>query len=492
MYAPFADLNHGAKKGSSRVMKEYLANTGILFLVDGGQQDAHELLFGTIWAAIADEEVNEATKTHSAVFRGLTWISSKSSNNLLMGDMDIHSVCPYWNIRKRMVVRGAATRSHRRRSSPLKNLASRKENGQIVASTDTNDSTTLSQSTNGSELKTTVNHVPKDPFTGIISRRTTCVRCGHGDPWKSEDFTCLSLVLPSVFPLQRQILGNAVAPQNSVTLEQLLRNYFGHEAVQDWRCENCGDHGCRRRSRLSRLPEVLCIHLQRNSCGIRNKTPVKFKEHLRMDTLRGAPLWDLQSIHTGNPSGSSEHSFFDEDDSSDRENDYVLMSIVRHVGGASGGHYIAYRRQPFYGTQHTGRNDDAALRHDGLHEKANTWLACNDRSVSSFDSVDLFEGDIQESVYLLFYMRVHRNTVRQVYRGEHSSVGESSIFCPRLNDKLGLPGYPRWPVLEGDCDMANCRKYYFPFDSDAFKPKLKKKKSSAEKLQSEFIKNETD
>eukprot|EP01138_Halocafeteria_seosinensis_P013143 gb/GECG01013423.1/.p1 GENE.gb/GECG01013423.1/~~gb/GECG01013423.1/.p1 ORF type:complete len:626 (+),score=69.82 gb/GECG01013423.1/:1-1878(+) len=460
------DLNNGSKAGAFRVMKDYLIDTGILSLVDGGQQDAHELLFGTIWAAITDVEVSQATKAHSSIFRGLSWMSNGHAYESIPSNMEIHSLFPTWNMKKRTIIRGSVSRKHRgQRHRGSSESSEPRYHEQIESSKissyehTTNMSTTLSQSTVNSRTRPTVSNAPRDPFTGIISRRTTCLQCGFGDPWKSEEFTCLSVVLPSFSPWQMPVPRGGTQSSMSVTLEQLMRNYFGYEGVADWKCEKCAQHGCERRTRLSRLPEVLCIHLQRNSCGIRNSTPVKFKQHLKMNTLRGAPLMDLKSVkqqRTASVNGCTTEMGAGSDEESV---DYVLMSAVRHVGGAAGGHYIAHRRQPFYcsGSQEISAEE--------VEAKANSWQTCNDRTVSSFAVDGFVDEGIQQSVYLLFYMRINRSTVQQVHESSGLSIGEMSVFCPRLNEQLGLPGYPRWPLHNEECDAANCRKYYFPLDT---------------------------
>merc|ERR1712193_53095 len=51
----------------------------------------------------------------------------------------------------------------------------------------------------------------------------------------------------------------------SITLETLLAEYVKPEIVKEWKCKECGHRGGVRSANFTRLPNVLVIHIERQS-----------------------------------------------------------------------------------------------------------------------------------------------------------------------------------------------------------------------------------
>ena len=82
-----------------------------------------------------------------------------------------------------------------------------------------------------------------------------------------ESFYSLSLSLPE----QQQQQG---MQRNGVTLIECINNYFKSEHITGMKCENCtknneippASKGFTKKQAIAKLPDCLCIQIQRNSC----------------------------------------------------------------------------------------------------------------------------------------------------------------------------------------------------------------------------------
>lgn len=195
-----------------------------------------------------------------------------------------------------------------------------------------------------------------NPFTGWLLRSvvpTGCLpSCTAVRVASPEPFQCLSVALP-------QIPG-------ALTLSGCLAAYFRSDRVQGWKCE-CGGLGCIRRVRLARPPPVLAVHLQRAPLlgGAPDARHVSFPEVLDMQ-----PAWL--------PRGA-------------RRRQYVLCSVVQHVGASGAGHYFAFRRRP---QQPTDLGNSAGQSCAG-------WLLMNDAVVREATEQQVLAC----TAYMLFYIR---------------------------------------------------------------------------------------
>lgn len=104
---------------------------------------------------------------------------------------------------------------------------------------------------------------PSNPFHGYLASQLQCLNCGYKYPMRLESFYSLSLTLP-------QRARNDLRSQ--FTLDDCLKNYFRIEYISELKCEKCkNEHigsfskGCIKKSAIAKLPDSLCLQIQRNS-----------------------------------------------------------------------------------------------------------------------------------------------------------------------------------------------------------------------------------
>jgi len=111
---------------------------------------------------------------------------------------------------------------------------------------------------------------------------------------------------------------------------------------------------------ITRLPKVLCLHIQRNSwdargCLTKDQTRVTFGMELNIAKNSGLEEGEIQA-------------------------QYNLSSVVEHVGSAMGGHYLSYKRKGPSSSQ---------------------WLRCSDTDVREVD----VGAVLGAQAFLLFYKK---------------------------------------------------------------------------------------
>jgi hypothetical protein len=210
-------------------------------------------------------------------------------------------------------------------------------------------------------------------------------------PWQTDSFLNLSLSIPRL--------------SSSATLQSCLRTYFMPEAIHEYRCSGCAHHlprflsclwvrmrramrRCKETTttlksvRLTRLPSLLCLHLQRRVFGPYGVTKDSRRVLcvLTVVDFLGGELggWDgggcpvchrfgrhldvsdfcKLGIHKPgdtSKSGSGEFTLSTAEDlvSNSRKSlqllahtTYHLTAVIRHIGGPDSGHYVVYRRVP--------------------------------------------------------------------------------------------------------------------------------------------------
>ncbi|KAG0938159.1 hypothetical protein G6F32_009539 [Rhizopus arrhizus] len=165
-------------------------------------------------------------------------------------------------------------------------------------------------------------------FQGQYRSRLTCSSCKHTSTTYTP-FMSLSLPIPAKSRLKI----------SNVTLYQCL-DYFVKEEVLEkddaWMCPKCGKkRKATKQLMISRLPDVLLIHLKRFSADglFKNKLDVMVKY-----PIKGLDLYNYVSrFIPPRPSSSSTSSAQDRTLST-----YDLYAVSNHYGSLSGGHYTAY------------------------------------------------------------------------------------------------------------------------------------------------------
>ncbi|XP_066466016.1 ubiquitin carboxyl-terminal hydrolase 30 [Tiliqua scincoides] len=279
------------------------------------------------------------------------------------------------------------------------------------------------------------------PFHGRLTSNIVCKNCKHQSPLRYDTFDSLSLSIPAT------VWGHPL------TLDHCLHHFISSESVKDVVCDNCtqiqadravsGHITENRRTtfvkqlKLGKLPQCLCIHLQRLSWSnqgvpLKRNEHVQFGEFLVMDLYKhrfpaqkSSPRGDLEpspsskegtrpkspdtALQDSNKSalmnGSCSHSqwlsspiafpYVAVPDCGSPAYLYRLMAVVVHHGDMHSGHFVTYRRFP-----PSSKNLLAA---------SNQWLWISDDVVRKTTLQEV----LSSSAYLLFYERIHSRRQHQ-------------------------------------------------------------------------------
>ncbi|NXN94653.1 UBP30 hydrolase, partial [Rhinopomastus cyanomelas] len=277
------------------------------------------------------------------------------------------------------------------------------------------------------------------PFHGRLTSNMLCKHCEHQSPVRYDTFDSLSLSIP------------AARWGRPMTLDHCLHHFISSECVKDVVCDNCTKvraEGSRsgqsvehqrttfvKQLKLGKLPQCLCIHLQRLSWSsqgapLKRHEHVQFGEFLSLDVYkyrvrppaaghgelsRGSadeaapaardgraaePAGAEQPLGTTRPlliNGTSSSSFLVSSgafplaafpDCSSPVHLYRLMAVVVHHGDMHSGHFVTYRRSP------PSPRSPLAV--------SSQWLWVSDDAVRRASLQEV----LSSSAYLLFYERV--------------------------------------------------------------------------------------
>ncbi|XP_072288787.1 ubiquitin carboxyl-terminal hydrolase 30 isoform X2 [Eucyclogobius newberryi] len=277
------------------------------------------------------------------------------------------------------------------------------------------------------------------PFHGRLTSNMSCKRCEHQSPVRYDSFDSLSLSIP--------------LPQwgRPVSLDQCLQHFISSETIKEVECENCTKiqqgtldvlHSqrttCVKQLKLGKLPQCLCIHLQRltwssEGSPIKRQEHVQFSEYLCMDRYKHSTSTqrallskcspqrlktssleeDLTVKPTANGTEKEHHnnnkpfsngscsSLFHYSagvrpqlnltcDLGSAEYLFQLTAVLVHHGDMHSGHFITYRRSP------------ASARPSSPF--SSQWLWISDDSVRKASLHEV----LSSNAYMLFYERVQR------------------------------------------------------------------------------------
>ncbi|XP_013924593.1 PREDICTED: ubiquitin carboxyl-terminal hydrolase 30 [Thamnophis sirtalis] len=264
------------------------------------------------------------------------------------------------------------------------------------------------------------------PFHGRLTSHMVCKRCKQQSPLRYDTFDSLSLSIPAT------VWGHPL------TLDHCLRHFISSESVKGVVCDNCtkiqaeGTKGLIitehhrttfvKQLKLGKLPQCLCIHLQRLSWSsqglpLKRNEHVQFSEFLIMDlykqhfpTHKPSPREGLRAEpkpgQGGEQAGNSKAVLSNGTCSTPWLPPsigfpymavpgcgspiyvYRLMAVVVHHGDMHSGHFVTFRRSPS-----SSRTPPSA---------GSQWLWVSDDVVrkSSLQEV------LASSAYLLFYERI--------------------------------------------------------------------------------------
>ncbi|XP_018604465.1 ubiquitin carboxyl-terminal hydrolase 30 isoform X2 [Scleropages formosus] len=279
------------------------------------------------------------------------------------------------------------------------------------------------------------------PFHGRLTSNMACKRCEQQSPVHYDSFDSLSLSIPPA-PWGRP-----------VTLDHCLQHFISSETIKEVECENCTKKAGKssgqtvesqrstfiKQLRLGKLPQCLCIHLQRltwssEGTPIKKQEHVQFSEYLSMDCYKHCAsgqrsLWPLCTSRTVSSGGQvdvqekkpangtdSEHCnnkkplsngtcssvflhtpalsppFTLTYDHSSSAYLFRLTAVLVHHGDMHSGHFVTYRRCP-----PSPRSSSPFSTH---------WLWVSDDSVRKASLQEV----LASNAYLLFYERVRPAT----------------------------------------------------------------------------------
>ncbi|XP_069475552.1 ubiquitin carboxyl-terminal hydrolase 30 isoform X2 [Ambystoma mexicanum] len=285
------------------------------------------------------------------------------------------------------------------------------------------------------------------PFHGRLTNNMLCKRCEQQSPVRYDTFDSLSLSIP------------AATWGQPLTLDHCLQHFISSESVKDVVCENC-TNVCKiqaddtindqsiehqkttfvKQLKLGKLPQCLCIHLQRMSWSnegtpLKRHDHVQFNEFLMLDfykyhlpgkrlaqhhlkprehaeasndikagTTKPQELTHPNTSKTLFTNGAFSPSLFSLPltpttlkvipDYSSSMYLYRLVAVVVHHGDMHSGHFVTYRRSP------------TSLKSSAPY--SNQWLWISDDTVRKASLQEV----LSSNAYLLFYERVHTKVWR--------------------------------------------------------------------------------
>ncbi|XP_007437499.1 ubiquitin carboxyl-terminal hydrolase 30 [Python bivittatus] len=264
------------------------------------------------------------------------------------------------------------------------------------------------------------------PFHGRLTSNMVCKHCKHQSPLRYDTFDSLSLSIPAT------VWGHPL------TLDHCLRHFISSESVKDVVCDNCtkiqaeGTEGSQigehqrttfvKQLKLGKLPQCLCIHLQRLSWSSHG-SPLKRNEHVQFSEFLIMDLYKQHfPTHQSSPREGLQAEPDTEDDGERAGNSksvltngtcctallppsvgfpyvavpgcgspiyvYRLMAVVVHHGDMHSGHFVTYRRTP--------SSSQTPL------SASSQWLWISDDLVRK----STLQEVLSSSAYLLFYERI--------------------------------------------------------------------------------------
>ncbi|KAG8455706.1 hypothetical protein GDO86_001772 [Hymenochirus boettgeri] len=258
------------------------------------------------------------------------------------------------------------------------------------------------------------------PFHGRLTSNMVCKQCQHQSPMRYDTFDSLSLSIPT---------ASWGCP---LTLDLCLQHFISRESVKDVVCDNCTKMQTEqipnrdfiqnkkttfvKQLKLGKLPQCLCIHLQRLSWSnlgspLKRNEHVQFGEFLVLDRYK----YQRSSLSPTKPAATLSSKIDGLEVSNDRCNpimmfqngacstaylspitspEYIsssylfrLMAVIVHHGDMHSGHFVTFRRSPVI------KNQNIASQQ---------WLWVSDDTVRRTNLQEV----LSSNAYLLFYERV--------------------------------------------------------------------------------------
>ncbi|CZT42267.1 uncharacterized protein RSE6_02126 [Rhynchosporium secalis] len=172
-----------------------------------------------------------------------------------------------------------------------------------------------------------------------------------------------------------QYILNIPVQRNITTLSENIQKHLAAEVLQDYKCESCGKTANNRKTlEITRLPELICIQLNRIGWNRKTGKPVMNRTAVNIPTTL-----DLSS-HQKKKGGKGGKNL-KKIEGEQKKIEYELLSVVKHSGSAAFGHYIC-----------------AAVGPDGA------WKLFDDRSVTKSSAAQATRGGHFDP-FIMYYQR---------------------------------------------------------------------------------------
>lgn len=305
-----------------------------------------------------------------------------------------------------------------------------------------------------------VRKVIRDPMEGLMAQRVGCLRCGHSEGLSMTPFKCLTMSIREdwVCPLKtclddfialesingvecakctllknqtqvneclsrlRSSMSKDIDANDLSTQRALLRSFEERletiESVMDKedysdsalkRCQLSNKHRVMttktRQAVFARIPESLCIHINRSIFDDRTGAQMKNTAQLQFPKLLSLGPWCLgheTSFDTPAERMTELIEFWLTDPRQSLASQHTidvnltechqLKAVITHQGRHENGHYICYRRHSFHSRPSTSEDLDNE-----------TWWRFSDETVTEVDENFVLN---QGGVFMLFYEKL--------------------------------------------------------------------------------------
>lgn len=278
----------------------------------------------------------------------------------------------------------------------------------------------------------------KNPFHGYFISQLTCLDCDYKYPLRLESFYSLPLTLPQAMSQSSKMFSNLMESlSNNVTLYQCINNFFKPEHISEMKCENCSKNpsegvkkrGFIKRQAIAKLPDCLCIQIQRNSWSdsnfemIKQTSYVQFPLSIKIDSAKS----NVQQHFINKSQSEFEHIY---DYRQNAQFSLKQVGIGGLVGGKSANNSLRNSRQELnklaqspptmhefkyiyelksavvhYGSAHSGHF--VVFRKPLSNSKSDDWLQISDSDIKRIKQTNL----LNSNVYMLFYDKVLTNNL---------------------------------------------------------------------------------
>ena len=243
-------------------------------------------------------------------------------------------------------------------------------------------------------------YIIENIFTGKTCSSVICEKCKTVSN-RFEDFYNLSLEVKNIGSLYE-------------SLEKLIEP----EKIEQFNCEVCKEKvTISKRTSLSKLPNVLFIHLKRFYMNYEIETTEKINSKFEFPNTLDLKKYCIEEIIKNNKETYETDDIYPKND---EYYQYELKGINVHMGNAQGGHYIS-----FIDIERDGHDNEQNIKESIENNiiKSN-WLKFNDSIITKFDTKDIpiesyggyVDNDINneniQSAYLLIYERKKKTPIK--------------------------------------------------------------------------------